>query len=98
MKVRDLERFRVSYRGRLVAIYEATVVMLQLTFTKIADSLSIHGGTMFIDVSHQKLSEVFHNRSANAIIGYPFDDRFRFDVTQLFQRELLKKQKKNASA
>jgi len=44
---------------------------------------------MVIDKGNQEVAEVSDDRSSHTVMGNPFDNRFRFDITQLFQRKFL---------
>ena len=60
-----------------------------LTLAEVTNPLAVHGGTMFINVSHQKLTEMSDDGPADTVVRDPFDDRFGLDVAQLFEGDLL---------
>lgn len=51
--------------------------------------LAVDRRTVFIHICHQELPEMPHNGSTNAILNYPFDNGFRLDIAELFQRYFL---------
>jgi hypothetical protein len=44
---------------------------------------------MFINVSHQKLTEMSDDGPADTVVRDPFNDRFGLDVAQLLEGNLL---------
>lgn len=79
MQIRYLERLRVGCNGAVSKLFNITVGT-SLTLSKISDTLTIHRGTMFINIGHEELAEVPYDRPANAIISDPLYDRFGLDV------------------
>ena len=62
------------------------------TFAQTANSLPVNRGTVFVDVGHQELSKMLHDRATDAIVRNPFYDRFGLYVAKFFQRNLLQEQ------
>ena len=59
------------------------------TFSEVFNPLSIYRDSMLIRIGSQKMTEVTNNRSTDAFVGNPLDDRFGLDISQLFQRQFL---------
>lgn len=60
------------------------------TFSKVTDPLTIDRRAIIVDIGHQELSEMSDNRPPDALVGNPFSNGLRFDVAELFERDLLK--------
>lgn len=60
-----------------------------LTFTERLDTLTVHTNTLLIDISDEEVSELSRDGAANVLCSDPAGDAVGFDVTELFQRQVL---------